>query len=385
MNANLKKRLGSAVRFSICVVALALVCSGISLQDRVTLTDKSVLRGHVHDLGDRVVITSAQGVTQTISRDSVAADRHGAPEIHYGLGSVWRGSEKWLLLAALATCLMVPLMQAIRLRFLLSAQRVSMSMRDSVQLAFAGNFLNFAAPFGSTAGDVYKAWYAGRNTPRRTEAATTVFVDRAIGLGTLLLSVGLIAVVSPATNPLAPLRNYLLTLCLLLCGALSLFLAAPIRELPIIKRVLDRMPHHDRLLRADQTARALLGNPGQLLVAVLITLGLQVFAAAAFVCVGLAIGIDIGRAGLPDIYAQFSAGEIIKALPGPPQGLGTVELAYSYFFAGIGSASQILSAAFGIRLVNLLCALPGVAPTLLSRSARRETLSQAQPLAALAA
>ena len=56
----------------------------------------------------------------------------------------------------------------------------------------------------------------------------------------------------------------------------------------------------------------------------------------------------------------FATGAVVQALPGPPQGLGTVELAYRYLFAAYGSVAQIVCLALGIRLMTLLCALPGV-------------------------
>ena len=92
-----------------------------------------------------------------------------------------------------------------------------------------------------------------------------------------------------------------------------------------------------------------------------------------FLLVALGLGFVIPATGLIDLYAYFSAGEIVKSIPGPPQGLGTMELAYRWFFGDWASASQIVSAALAIRLVGLVCALPGAWLAATSRVSRRGT------------
>jgi uncharacterized protein (TIRG00374 family) len=277
------------------------------------------------------------------------------------LREIWLGSDRTMLATGTVVFLVVPLLQAVRLRWLLRLQQVEMGWRESIRLAFAGNFLNFAAPLGSTAGDVYKAWVAGRNTPRKTEAAATVFVDRGIGLATLLVSVGILAAASPFDSHLASLRPYFLTLLALLIGGGLVYVSPFARRWSLLPRIGERLPLVEHLKRIDATMRGLLSKPVTLLGAVLITLVLQVFAAAAFACVAFGLGLSILDTNPAEIYAYFSAGELVKAIPGPPQGLGTMELAYQFFFTGLGSTSQIVSAAVAMRLVNLVCALPGAA------------------------
>jgi uncharacterized membrane protein YbhN (UPF0104 family) len=106
-----------------------------------------------------------------------------------------------------------------------------------------------------------------------------------------------------------------------------------------------------------------------------VTLVLQVAAAASFFCTGLALGLDLWQVSAWEVYAYFSTGEIVKAIPGPPQGLGTMELAYGFLFAGLGSSSQVVSAALAVRLVNLVWALPGV---LFMTAAQRSAAGRAQ-------
>ena len=350
------------LRSAICAAALWWAFASVSLRDSVVLADgNAVIRGAVVELDGRVDVRLADGTMQQIADEAIARDDNSSRLISYGLISVWSRSNKLLLLAGIGCFLLVPLLQGVRLRWLLACQRIYLGLWPSVKLSFAGNFLNFAAPLGSTAGDVFKAYYAAMHTSRKTEAATTVFIDRAIGLGTLLLSVTVISLVAASTSRLAPLRAYLLLLASVPIVGVLFYMSPMVRRARLVHAILARLPKLDQWRRIDATAQTLMAHKGTLLLSVVATVALQVLAAATFVCIALALGMNVWGASALDVYAYFSAGEIVKAIPGPPQGLGTAELAYGYFFAGMGSASQIVSAAIGVRLVMLLCALPGLA------------------------
>ena len=75
----------------------------------------------------------------------------------------------------------MPLLQSIRFKWMVRAQEIELSTWEAMKLVYAGNFLNFVA-LGSTGGDVFKAYYVSTHTPRKTEAVTTVVLDRAVGM-----------------------------------------------------------------------------------------------------------------------------------------------------------------------------------------------------------
>ena len=115
--------------------------------------------------------------------------------------------------------------------------------------------------------------------------------------------------------------------------------------------------------------------------AVFVTVVLQVMAMTAYFFVAAALRLDTQLGNMLEYYAYFYTGTVIQALPGPPQGLGTVELAYRYFFAPFGSVSQIVCMAFMIRLMVLTCALPGLLVTLTGSYKPRE--SPAEPVSTI--
>jgi uncharacterized membrane protein YbhN (UPF0104 family) len=135
----------------------------------------------------------------------------------------------------------------------------------------------------------------------------------------------------------------------------------PLRRKTRLRVWVDKLPGGATSRRVAAAMRVLLASPVALVLAVIDTLGIQMAAAGSFLCVALALGFRIDPSEWTALYAFFSAGEIVKALPGPPQGLGTMEMAYAYFFKSWAAPAQILSAALGIRAVALLCSLPGAA------------------------
>lgn len=381
MTKTQRKRLMDLFRIGICVAALWFVVRGVTLRDRVILRDGQGVDGVVLDDGDPVQIRLPGGEIHTFEHDRIVSDAGGHPQITYGLLSAWRRSDKALLVLAVVMYfpLVFPLAQ--RFRILLRVQGIDLSFRESVRLTFAGNFLNFTTPLGSNAGDVFKAYFAALHTTRKTEAVTTVVLDRIIGLGTLVLVAAVITALAPAGSRLVELRPYML----LLLGSGGV--GAAIYFSPLARRIslpprFREMAAVQQLARVDQSVRVLASRGWTLAASVLLTVTLQMLALSSYFVAAIALSMTTAMALVPEYFAYFYMGAIIQALPGPPQGLGTVELAYRYFFAAYGSPSQIVCLAFAIRLIALICSLPGLLVTLTGSYKPRVAVEEASGNAA---
>lgn len=75
---------------------------------------------------------------------------------------------------------------SIRLKLLIEAQEISITMPEAVSLNFIGYFFNNFLPT-SIGGDVVKAYYVSRKTHKKAGSYASVFVDRVIGLVTMVL------------------------------------------------------------------------------------------------------------------------------------------------------------------------------------------------------
>ena len=364
MTSRAKRILFNVFRVAICLAALGFVAQGVTLDDHVLLEDGvTELVGAVTQHDGAVLVDLSDGSVRTLSIAEIARDEDGVPRIDYGLRTSLRTSRKDLLFLALLIHFPVVFLQAIRLALLLRVQGIHLSLWQSIKVSFAGNFMNFATPLGSNAGDVFKAYFVTTHTDQKTEAATTIVLDRIVGLGTLILSVALITTLVRGDGRLAEVRPYVLGVLGAGVAATFAYLSPGLRRLLMPSKWLSRLPLFAHLLRVDRAARTLAGHWAIVSLAVLLTAMLQVLAVTAYFSVAVALGLDAHAGNVLEYYACFYTGTVIQALPGPPQGLGTVELAYRYFLAPFGSPSQIVCMAFLIRFVVLTCALPGLLVT----------------------
>jgi len=94
-------------------------------------------------------------------------------------------SPLWFLLACAFVILLVS-MTAFRWKLLLRAQGIDLSLMTCLKWTFVGYFFNQFLP-GINGGDVVKMYYVSEETPMKAAAATSVFVDRVVGLAALML------------------------------------------------------------------------------------------------------------------------------------------------------------------------------------------------------
>jgi len=378
-----KRRIYNAVRIGICLAALWFVIRGVSLTDTVHLARPGeTIVGRVIDDGDPIQIRTDAGEIVSIPRAEIAREIDGSQRIQFGLLSAGLRSDVRLLILAVLLHFPVVFPLALRFQRLLRVQGISLGFAECVKLSLAGNFLNFATPLGSNAGDVFKAYFASLHTDRKTEAVTTVLLDRLIGLGTLVLMVGLIAALTPPTSRIGVMRPYMVAAIAVGAVAVLAYLSPLGRRLRIPSTLIARVPALCHVDRMNAAVRSLMGNPGALITAVLLSLVLQGLALSSYFTVAMAVSLKAGLANVLEFFAYFYSGAVVQSLPGPPQGLGTVELAYRYFFVDFGSPSQIVFMAFAIRAVVLVCALPGLVVTLTGSyrpAALRNAVDEASP------
>ncbi len=74
---------------------------------------------------------------------------------------------------------------SLRLKWILTAQGIILNLREAVSLTFLGYFFNNFLPT-AMGGDVIKAYYASRKSKDKVASFMSVFVDRIIGLMTMV-------------------------------------------------------------------------------------------------------------------------------------------------------------------------------------------------------
>ncbi len=228
-----------------------------------------------------------------------------------------------------------------RWRLLLHTQGIGLRWIRCFSLFFIGHFFN-AFLLGATGGDVMKAYYAARETHhRKTEAVTTVFLDRLLGLVALVILVLVILAFRIhllLTQPsLGKAALFLLLVLVLLGFILALLWQRNWLESRFWKRVTSsrRMPatvsaQAGRIYAAIYHFRA---KPALLAKAFGLSLGVHMLSLGA--CCLFAIAI---RSGLT-VFQAFTLYPLIGALgaiPITPGGLGIREGGAVMLFGTVG-------------------------------------------------
>ena len=349
------------LRIVVCAVALVYVVQGVTWHDYVALEGGQRVRVlEIDDGRDTVEVRHPDGRQETLPLANIARDEKGEPQITYGLRTAWRQSRKSILLLAVAVFAPVTFFQSLRFRLMFRAQEISISYWEALKLCFAGNFLNWATPIGSTAGDVFKAYHVARHTPRKTEAVTTILLDRIIGLSVLLAMVGIAIEIGgrdPLLRNLGHVINAGIAVGIIFVG---LFFSERVRGRLRAGGLVSRLPLEQQIRRVDATTRRLLKHIPCLGGAALCTLVLQFFALSSFVLAAYALQMKFEESKVFDYYACIGSGVVVAAIPISPQGLGTSEAVYRKFMLGShGTLSQILCMAMAVRLIHLGWSLPG--------------------------
>ena len=103
-------------------------------------------------------------------------------------GDIWnvlKGASVAMLGLAVLAFVIALAIASIRLKVIIEAQEIPINFYETLSLTFIGYFFNNFLPT-SIGGDVAKAYYLSKKTTGKMGSFTAVFVDRAIGLFTMV-------------------------------------------------------------------------------------------------------------------------------------------------------------------------------------------------------
>lgn len=246
---------------------------------------------------------------------------------------------------------------------LLGTQGIRIGYWEAVRLTFLGQFFNAVVP-GTVGGDLVKAYYVSKHTPKKAAALLSVFVDRLTGLvGLALMAAGMLLVVLvtgretfedmrlPATSVGIILLG--------LAGVLTFLLSARFRRVLRLERLYRRLPIAHHIAAAADAAALYRRRPGALGKAIGMTLAAQLAFVGFVALTGVSLSI---RTPVYSYFVYVPLIYIIGAIPLTPGGVGWVENWYVKLFqSAVCGASPILVLAMVARLVPILWGLPGAA------------------------
>jgi uncharacterized protein (TIRG00374 family) len=274
------------------------------------------------------------------------------------------GEWPWLL-GGFLLCLPPLLLCMLRWKMILDAQDMRPGWRRVNAIFFIGLFFN-SFMIGPTGGDLVKAYYTARETNhKKTEAISSIFIDRVIGLFVLALVVGVMILARWEffmTHPASRVYAWpALTVCAILISggvvafSIHLFEAFPwIRRWNHIKLAGKVLETVERVYNAFYVCRA---NPRLLLRLALTSVLIQLYFVGVAWYVGHALGISVT---LMDYLAFTPLVGLISAIPLTPGGTGIREFASIQLWAALGIASdKAFLLVFIPYLFMLVWGLPG--------------------------
>jgi uncharacterized protein (TIRG00374 family) len=257
------------------------------------------------------------------------------------LDALRAGARHWPMIAlgvgGFVFCLLLCMA---RWKLLLDARGMRLPFGLVFQLYFVGQFFN-SFLFGSTGGDVVKAWFVAREMPeRKTEAVSTVFLDRLIGLVALVL---LTVAIMLARLPFF-LRHEATRWSLVFFGSMLLGLVAFLaitfgrnwmERWSFFKRIEERTALGKIINRAYGTVRECIKDPALLAKTLTISVLNHLVLIGCAYCLGRGLEIDLNVWGYLTVFPVINA---VAAVPATPGGLGTRETAAKFLLGVLGVA-----------------------------------------------
>jgi hypothetical protein len=345
-----RSRLIAIGRILFAAIALVIVVKSVQFHDVVAKGEESyrivnLSETHYTVLGD-------SGKELTIDRDD--------PEYKFRIGaiSLVKNIKLGPAIIGMALFAAVPILLALRWQGLLRVQGVDLPLKPVMQLTYAGLFLNFFL-IGTTGGDLVKAYWLGRFSPKKAEGFVSVFVDRFIGLVVLIVMAAVLVVIMWREPQVAKISRGIGILVIGAAAAIMVIFSRRIRQLIRFDRWKEKLPISHIIEKIDQSLLAYRQASGVMLKAAGITVVLQLLGSVASYFLGQAIQID---AGIWYYLLYVPLAFLIGSIPVSVfWGLGLLEGAYVAFFAGSGFATvtQAAMLAMAVRLMQLFWSLPG--------------------------
>jgi uncharacterized protein (TIRG00374 family) len=281
------------------------------------------------------------------------------------LGDLWanlRGARISYLIAAVAVYSVVQCLSAYRWYLLLKPLDIEIGFPKILSLYYLGMYFNFFLP-SAIGGDVFKVYYLNKETGRLSASTASVFLDRDVGMGGLLIAATLVAAFAGTRIP--PENGVLLAPLFALIGVA--FIAA---NLALFYRpsynLLHRLLSLFRMKRADERVEHMFESVNSYrgqwslgAITLVISLGVQVGCAVVNMLAADALGLRTLH-GWIDYMVFIPAIGLIGMIPLSVNGAGWREASYILLFTSVGAeAHQAATLSVLWLAIMIVTSLPG--------------------------
>jgi uncharacterized protein (TIRG00374 family) len=336
----------------VTLAALAYVVTQITWHDRLRVDNGTIL--------GRVQVTDDAGAV-FLAEDGATWPIASLTDIIPGFWTLLRGLNPWVLLGVGLAYPVSIVLQALRWQWLLRTHQLDPGFRESLRLTWIGLLANNVLP-GSTGGDLVKGWCIFRRAPGKQVAAVmTVFMDRVLGLVSLML-VGALALASQTTRPELERPSRFVWWCLLavLIGGI-VFFSGRIRRLLRVSEIVARLPFNRQIHTLDQSVFHYRRHIDVMARCVAISLLVHLWVIGCIYLLGRPLGI---RSSLVNYYVFLPIIFTGSAFFPSIAGLGVMEGLFQQLFTLVDphASSSAVALCILYRVIALLGSLPGLVP-----------------------
>src|SRR5580693_4829188 len=263
------------------------------------------------------------------------------------------------ILAAILLYFVVQTVSAYRWYVLLRPLRMQVSFIKIVGLYFLGMYSNLFLP-GAIGGDFVRIYYLNKEARDLTGATASVFLDRDMGLASLLV-IAIVAsgVASIRFNGVLLAPVFGLIFVGFIAINLALFYRPTYRLVHHLLKLLKLKRSDEKVERMFKSVNAYRSEPGVIGVALLVSILIQVGGVVVNMLAGASIGL-VSQNGMIDYLVFIPAISLISMNPISLNGMGWREAAYIILFMSAGATrdqATILSLLW--LAVVVLTSLPG--------------------------
>ena len=284
--------------------------------------------------------------------------------IQPGFATTISRMNRFFLLAGFFGFLCSLLVVAVRWWFLLRIQDIFIKLWEAVRLTFLGQFFNTLLP-STVGGDLVKAYYVSKHTPKKGAVLVSVIVDRVLGLteltmlATIMLAVVLLGGMA-SLDDLNIRRSAIAigVVIVLICGAMIFLFSRRFRRFFRLEKLYSRLSIAHHIAAAGDAAILYRQRALSLIKAVLMTFGAHLMWVGSLALLGFGLFLHGPGPHWYEYFLYIPLIYIIGAIPIAPGSVGLIEGLYLAFFPA--NPSQTLAFALLARLIPIFWGLPGI-------------------------
>lgn len=321
----------------VVVLLVAYVLSNIQWRDTLAYIDPAsgevtrLLVGDIIGDWDQPVVE----FRPTNAVDTLLIDRDMESErVSPGLFTYFKNLDLYYFLIGTLLIIATIMFSAVRWWWLLGANRLNVSLFDSIRYTWLGFFFNNVLP-GQTGGDVVKALYIARRcSGDKVPAFLSVFVDRALGLTSLAVlgAVVVLFYIDRFTEIAVAIWSFLALGVVLACAIFS----RRLRERLRLGHLLAKLPAKVKNLLLEVDSAIYHYRSHKAGVAVWLVLGMvnHAVSVSGVVMFGQSIGVGIP---VHEYFVLVPVITIISSIPIAPAGWGIGEALFAKLFGEYGA------------------------------------------------